>query len=274
MITSIVLTGMYKIGISATNKIKTPDGVTIELKDIPFVRYRFNTYGEAELKFIEENKKKFPCVHIIEINLNEETFDLLDTIDEMELDVAKLIYVDIFDKEVNDGISEMTANLLERLTEYRFDSLNIKDKSDTLYQLALSKLKRQIKEITGIKEENIGVCGGPCCFSDGNACLTAVKARALLANYSDRDDIVVPSSNHEGKLDNADNSELCTNKCGCIRYHVFSRDTDAPATKNSGASGTKKVTVKVEGTDGSVEAEIKEKKPKVAKPKGYSTIEW
>lgn len=274
MVTSIVLTGMFNIGISSTGKIKTPDGVTVALNDIPFVRYRFEQYGEKELAFIKENKQKFPCVHIVELALNEETFKIIDTLDDMDDSIGKIIYVDVTDKEVIDGFSDSTIKLLNDLSGYDFDRLSIRDKSDTLFPLALNRLKKQIKEAYQIKEDDIGVCGGPCCFTNGNACLTALKARELLEKYSMQDDVVVPSANHEGKIDNADNMESCTNKCGCIRYHVYSKDVAAPSGKSQSSDGNKKITVNVEGTDGVVETEVKEKKPKVSKPKGYETVVW
>lgn len=274
MITGIALTGMYKIGISASNKIKTPDGVIVDLEKIPFVRYRFQKYGEEELKFIVENKKRFPCAHIVEIVLDENTFDTINAIEDMDDMIAKIIYVDITDKEVTDGLSDETIELLEQLPEYNFDRLSIRDKSDTLFQLALDRLKRQVKEATDIREKDIGVCGGPCCFMDGNACLTALRAREIVSMYSNQENDAVSSANHEGKLENVDDLDYCVNKCGCVRYHIFNKDTEAPSSRQSGTDKTKKVSVKVDGTDKTIENEVAEKKPKVSKPKGYATIKW
>lgn len=270
MVTSIVLTGMHKIGISSAGKIKTPDGVLVELKNIPFVRYRFSQYGEEEFTFILENKKNFSCVHLVELKLDKDTLSTIDRLNELDDMIGKIVYVDITDEDVTNGINDETIVLLEELQGADIDRLSLRDKSTTLFPLALSIMKKQVKQASGIKEDQIGVCGGPCCFSDGNACLTAVKAREILARYSEEADVVVPSSNHEGSLDNTDNIELCTNKCGCIRYHIFNKSMDAPASK----ADTKKVTVEVIGADGTVSAEVKEKKPKVVKNKGYTAVEW
>ena len=79
MVTSLVLTGTYNIGIS-NDKIKTPDGVTINLKDVPFIRYRFSKYGDTEIDFIKQNMQKFNCLHIAEITVDEDTIDTIEAV--------------------------------------------------------------------------------------------------------------------------------------------------------------------------------------------------
>ncbi len=268
MVTSIVLTGTYNIGISATGKIKTPDNITIDIKDIPFVRYRFDSYTEKELAFIQENKKNFPCVHVAEVTLSEDTQDILDKLTDFDEMLAKLVYVDITDENVKDGLTEEQLNLIEDILDCDFDRLIVRDKSSSLHSIALGKIKKQIKELTDIPENEIGVCGGPCCFVDGNACLTALRARELMAKYSERDDIVVPSANHEGRLDSIDIDKSCTNSCGCIRYHIYNCDMPAPSSKSSGIKKEAK-----KKSDSSTE-NVKDKKQKVNKAKGYNIINW
>lgn len=271
MVTSIVLTGRYNIGISQSGKIKTPDGVLVDIKDIPFVRYRFEEYTDEDLEFISANMKKFPCVHLVEINVNDNGLWALEQINMAEMNVAKMLYVPVGDNEVANGFTDEVLDCLENMCDFEFDKVNLKDISTTLYPAAVDKLKAEVASITGFTVNEIGVCGGPCCFINGNACLTAVKARELLAAYSnDEDTCVVPSANHEGNLDKLDNAVDCVNKCGCIRYHVFTFDMEAPASKVAG----KKTSVKVENTDAEVEVTVKEKKPKVKKPKGYVLTDW
>ena len=149
MITSIVLTGMYNIGISDTGKIKTPDGVTISIKDIPFVRYRFDTYGEKELDFIKKNKEKFPCVHLVELTLNDDTVDIAEAIEEMDENIARIVYVPVTDAEVSRGLTDKQLELLGEVGELEIDRIMIKDKSNSMYELALDKLKKQVKEASG-----------------------------------------------------------------------------------------------------------------------------
>lgn len=271
MITSILLTGMYNIGINKNNKIQTPDGITVDIKDIPFVRYKFDSYGEAQIEFIKKNIERFPCVHLIEIDLNEHTFEVLERIEKDNIRIAKFIYITATKETVITGITQETENLLNKLMDYEFDSLNIRDPESLLYPMALSNIKSRIREITGLRDTEIGVCGGPCCFYDGNACLTAVKAREILAIYTkDVDNVVVPSSNHEGNINSIDDQDSITNKCGCIRYYTFNSDVEAPVCKEKKAKKTIEIS-------GDVKAEISvnmvEKKAK-EKLKGYKKVIW
>lgn len=263
MVTSIVLTGRYNISISETGKIKTPDNITIDVKDVPFVRYRFSSYNQDDINFIMENKKKFPCVHVAEITLGDDTKQLLDTLSSTDDMIGKLVYIPITDKEVEQGMSEETLNLIANIAECDFDRLIIKDNSTSLHSVALTKLKNQVKDVTGIKPAEIGVCGGACCFMDGNACLTAVRAREMLAKYSEKDDIVVPSANHEGKLETIDIDNACTNHCGCIRYHIYNSDMAAPTSKSQKSKG-KSGESKKSG----------DKKESTKKTAGYTYIDW
>ena len=271
MVTSIVLTGKYNIGISSSNKILTPDGITINLKDIPFVRYRFDSYGPEEIAFIQENKKKFPCVHIVEVMLDGNTKNVLDTISDMDEMIGKIVYVPVYNEDVSTGISQNMLELVQSIKDCDFDRLMIKDKSDTLYALTINRIKKQIASVSGFKENDIGVCGGPGCFANGQACLTAVRAREMLAQYSERDDIVVPSSNHEGKMDSADDLESCTNHCGCIRYHVYTSNMDAPISESKGKKGKAN---KSKDTNTEKKETTKEKKVSKPKLKGFVEVDW
>lgn len=266
MVTSIVLTGMYNIGISDSGKIKTPDGVTINIKDIPFVRYRFNSYGEDELNFIKKNKEKFPCVHLVEIPLNNDATNIAEAIEDMDENIARIVYVTITDEEVKNGLTDKQIELLEAIGEYEVDRIMLKDKSSSMYELALDKLKKQAAKASGFEIQDIGCCGGPCSFYNQNACLTAVHAREILARYSERDDIVVPSANHEGNFDKIETQEPCVNRCGCIRYHVYNSDMPAPISKSV---KEKKVSTKKSSNTGN-----KEKKAKKPKSAGYEAVDF
>ena len=274
MVTSIVLTGMYDIGISASNKIKTPDGVLVDIKDIPFVRYRFSDYGEEEIQFIKKNMDKFPCTHLIEIDISEKAFEVLDRIEELGLELARFVYINLTEDMATKGLSDDILALVDKLMNHTFDTLNLRDVSESLFPIALSNIKRQLKEATGLRENEIGVCGGPCCFYNGNACLTAVKAREIQALYAkDVDNAVVPSANHEGSLDSLDNLDSCVNKCGCIRYHIFSHSVEAPNSfKDKGK--TKKEKVSAGDADTPINVDRSGKKVKCIKPRGYTKIIW
>lgn len=266
MITSIVLTGMYNIGISDSGKIQTPDGVIINTKDIPFVRYRFSEYNSEQLEFIKKNKARFNCVHVAEVTLSPKAASELKAIREMDENIACLVYIDVTDTEVANGLTDEQIELIESVEDCEIDRLLIRDKSNSMYEMALDKLKKQVSDASDFDVTDIGCCGGPCAFFGGNACLTALHAREILARYADRDDIVVPSANHEGTLDKADTASSCVNKCGCIRYHIFSSDMTAPISKSG---GTKKSTgVKKEKSDNTP------KKPKQPKIAGYTEADF
>lgn len=272
MVTGILLTGMYNIGVSGNNKIMTPDGIKVDLKDVPFVRYRFENYGEAELEFIKNNKVKFPCIHIIDMTLNENTVDLIKKIDASIEKVAKFVFIDVDDRCAAHGLSEDILDLVRGLDEVSVDRISVRDKSNNLFGEILASMQKTIRRVTSLSEDSVGICGGPYCFG-GDACLTAVRARELIAKYSDHPETeVVPSANHAGTIDGVD-GESFTNNCGCIRYHIYSRDVEAPATKTAKvAKVPKEEKVKVpKEPKPEAEKKVKESKPKA---KGYTSIEW
>lgn len=232
LITSIVLTGCHNIGVNNNNKIKIDDNI-IAMKEIPFVRYRFNSYGESEIKFIERNMKRFVGpVHMAEIPLSVNTNTEAEALDGLG-NIVKFLYIDVTDSDIENGFSADTIDLLENLGDAYFDRYMLKDKSSQMYQIAADRLKDQIADILDVEPEEIGVCGSPISFRGsegeiGQACLTAVKARELLAEYSENVDLV-PSANHE-----------CMDCCGCIRYIVVEHDIPAMANKQTKSTKTNK----------------------------------
>lgn len=273
MVTGIALTGMYHIGVSANNKMQTPDGITIELKDVPFVRYRFDKYGEEEISFILNNKKTFKCANIVEITLSPDTQDILDKIAELDPDIASLVYVDVTDAEVKGGFNQETLDLISGLDQSSYDYLNIRDKSTTLNAFSISRLIEDVRYALGDVRAEIGVCGGTCCFQDQNACLTARKTREIMARCSTPDELKLPSANHEISVETVDTLESCINKCGCVRYHIYTHDVAAPATKSRGGA-TKTIKVTTEDGEKQVKAKATEKQKKPAKLKGYVPLDW
>ena len=99
------------------------------------------------------------------------------------------------------------------------DRIMLKDNTITMDTLASIRMKKNVYELFGEQLEggkdykDIGICQSPLSFSDGNACLTAIRARELSAKYSNDEELALPSANHE-----------CMNTCGCIRYMVIDKD--------------------------------------------------
>lgn len=263
MIASIVFKGMHNVGINGNQKIKV-DGHLLSLADIPFVRYRFENYGETELEFIKNNKAKFNGpVHLAEVTLSANSCTVLDAMDDID-NLAKFLYVPIDDADIANGLKPETVELLGAVKDCFFDRVMIKDNSSMIYALAADRLKIEIEKALGdtFKASDIGVCGSPLSFRnsdvEGQACLTALWARKLMAEYAESADIVVPSASHE-----------CMTCCGCIQYLVVESDIPAPL------SAKEKSAAKKASGENTVKEPKEPKAPKAPKPpKSVGVAVW
>ncbi len=235
MITSIVVTGTHTIKMNSNKKIKIGDNVLSVEKDIPFIRYRFNQYTEAEYAYILNTMKQF-CfsTHLAEVPLSENTANTIRYLAENIKNIAKYVYIDITDEDMSIGdISADKLALLDTLVGLDIDRIMLKDKTTSLDTVTAKRFIKTLSKRLGFSEDTFGVCSSPLSFSDW-ACLTAVKARELMSIYSTIADVALPSANHQ-----------CMNCCGCIRYMTVTADTEAPsdgkvkATKEKSDSETK-----------------------------------
>ncbi len=234
MITSIVVTGEYSIGIDKNDKFQVGDK-KIGLKEVPFVRYRFDEYTESSLSYIKKMKSTFKySSHMVEITVKPGVKELVDTISESIENLIVFLYVNITDEEVNNGLSEETVKLLEECSDSTFDRVMLKDNSTSLYLVSANRLKKEVSDAMGINPAEIGICQSPLSFN-GEACLTAVMARQLSAMYSENDEGALPSANHE-----------CMKTCGCIKYIKITGNIYAPivTSKPSNSKSTNKTTSK------------------------------
>lgn len=223
MISSIMLTGKHCIGVNTSGKIQVGDNILSVTKEIPFVRYKFESYDDNAIEYIEQTMNKFKnSTHLVEIRLSEESTSVLEKLESKFSNIAKFIYFDITDEEVsNKQISEDKLNLLDKVYKYRIDRYALVDKTRSLDSMTVTAFKKALNQRFGIRAENIGICSSP--LSQGeNACLTAVKARELMSIYSTTADVALPSANHQDM-----------NTCGCIRYMVINSDIEAPADTKS-----------------------------------------
>ena len=250
MITSIVLKRCCKIGMNSSRKIEVNGTVLSVDKDIPFVRYRFDSYGDEEFNYIKQTMEQFKVsTHLVEINLeHEESARVLRYLRDNNFKLARYIYINITDEDVQRGLlSQNVIDTLREILEFNVDRIMLRDKSSTLDAMAFKHFCKQIVTALGVRTELIGVCSSPLSFGE-SACLTAVKARELMSLYSTTTDVALPSANHQ-----------CMNCCGCIRYMTVSEDTLAPADgKTKGASKKK------EGESGNSE--------KASKPKSKPSL--
>lgn len=248
MISSLVLTGMFDIGIDKNEKYSL-NGERTAIKDVPFIRYRFSEYGEEQIAYIKKMQGKFHySTHMAEVMLSEKAQEQLKVLADTFDNIAVYLYVPITDEMVTAGIDENTEELLETIKNEAYDRIMIRDNTETLHLVSANMLKRQVAEVTAYAQADIGICNSP--LSYGNeACLSALTARNLTAMYSASEECAIPSSNHE-----------CMNTCGCIRYVLVESDIPTPIGK--GPSEKKSNSGKKTGTSGS--------KKKVSK----APLEW
>lgn len=250
MISSIVLTGCHNIAVSSNNKIKVDGNILSVEKDIPFVRYRFNNYGENEIAYIKNMMNKFEySTHLVEINLSANTANELSLMSDILDSIAKYIYIDITDSNVDmNDVSEEVKNYIDSFIDnFEVDRIMLRDKTSKLDTVAAKKIIKSLEALTGLDYNTFGVCSSPLSFGDW-ACLTAVRARELMAIYSKYADVALPSANHQ-----------CMNCCGCIRYFVVSNDTEAPLDTKAKTKTDKEHKEKTE------KANNKDSKPKKSK---------
>ena len=228
MITSIVVKDRYNIGLNSSGKFRVGD-VDVNIKEVPFVRYRFDYIAQGDIEYIKGMMEKFKYSgHLMEFRLDQNTAAHYNWLMPNFDNLASFLYIDVYDANVESlAFGEDVITFAREASNLFFDGVMLKDRSTTLHTVAAFKLKQVIAEAMGIKEKDIGICG-PALSHNGEACMTAVKARELLTEYSDNDQCALPTANHESM-----------NRCGCIRYMVVDSDTVAPASKNKGGGGKK-----------------------------------
>lgn len=243
MITSIRLNGMYNIKSNSNNKIKLEDNILHIEKDIPFVRYKFDGYGDDAVEYIKNMQSRFvKSTHLVEMKLNESTLTYYNNI-KNNVQAAVFLYINVTPEMISQAsLTDDVINMLNMVQGCKFDRYMLKDTTDTLDYMVASKIIKQLSKQYKVKDINIGICGSPLSFR-GLQCLPAVKARELMSIYNEHSDVPLPSANHE-----------CMNCCGCIRYIEVNSDTEAPLDKTKGKTKSKE--------DGSVEKEPKQPKKK------------
>lgn len=245
MISSIVVTGKYNIGMNASKKIKISDNLFSVEKDIPFIRYRLDTYDDSTIEYIKKMMQQFNVsTHLAEFKLDANILSAITLVNNNIQNIAKYVYIDVTEEEVQaKALAPEKLALLAQVSTLGIDRFMFKDKSTSLDTITVREFMKVLRASYNISESNIGVCSSPLSFGD-LACLTAVKARELMSLYSTVADVALPSANHQ-----------CMNCCGCIRYVVVSEDIAAPADNKIGAH-------KKEKTDGDT-TEKKEKRASV-----------
>lgn len=261
MISSIVVTDTFKIGVNENGKFKMGEHL-MNVTDVPFVRYRFKESKSIEeiVAYIDDMTKKFvKSVHLYEIHvLDDNTSNLLSVLEDKFDNLAKFLYLSVDNEVVNnlefpDEILELAGDLND---DFTIDRLMLKDNSTNLDAVNADRLRAKLAKEFGIKIGDIGVCSSPLSFGE-LCCLTAVKAREIASDYVDGHEFPLPTANHQSM-----------NCCGCIKYHVFNSDVAAPEVK--GSKGKKAKTDNIMNVPEESDGEEKDEKKKTVKKAKYA----
>lgn len=228
MIASIRFRGKYELGMSSSGYMDI-DGKKISYKEVPFVRYKFDKYDDSDIDFIIENSKRFDrSTTLVEIQLEAGIEDFINKLRERMEKVAVFVYADIQDIDVISAVNDVddfdyeTCDALAELVEQcDVDRICLVDKTNILNYANADKLLEQYSDMTGMDKEDFAFCNSPLSLSE-YGCLTAIKARELMAMYgSDSDDVPLPTANHQ---------KGC---CGCIQFIEINKDYKAPISKST-----------------------------------------
>lgn len=236
MLMSIKLLNRVNIDIDKFGKFMLND-IKMSVKEVPFVRYAFESYGDVTIAYIKGVSELFKFSgNLVEIGVRHGYIEEIEKIREQLPNVAIFAYLDISDDDVlNNDISDEAKALIRELKGYNIiDRLMLKDKSKSLHAVSANKIKESIYKESEIKVSDIGICSSPLSFGE-QCCLTAERARKLATKYTESMECALPTANHEG-----------TNSCGCIRYVCVTEDIKCPSvskkTQTQNTSNQKKET--------------------------------
>lgn len=215
MITNLMIKGKYKIETDKFGNFVV-QGKKLNIKKIPFVRYRLTCYGETETEYIKSIKRVFyHSVHLVEVLLNKDVVNEVKRVKSAFSRIPIYLLIHISDDKLN-GLPEEDVSLLENCVDndIKFDGVILYDMSSRLSPIEANRLRRQISDCLGISMGDIGICNSPLSHLEENACLTAVKAREIAMDYYDGfGEWPLPTANHQ--------SMEC---CCCIRHIDVNED--------------------------------------------------
>lgn len=215
MITNLMIKGKYKIETDKFGNFVV-QGKKLNIKKIPFVRYRLTCYGETEIEYIKSMKRVFcHSVHLVEVLLGKDVVDEVKRIKGTFSKIPVYLIINISDDKLN-GLPKEDLRLLESCAEndIEFDGVTLYDTSSKLSPIEANRLRKQISDCLSISMKDIGICNSPLSNLEENACLTAVKAREIAMDYYDGfGEWPLPTANHQ--------SMEC---CCCIRHIDVNED--------------------------------------------------
>lgn len=207
MIASIMVKDRYKLVPNNKGNIAIEDE-QLHIKEIPFIRYDFDSYVEGDIEYIKDKQEKFPySTHLAQIELSENSLKQIKMLKEEIGNIAVFLYINLVNEEVESGtIEEYKQDMLLDVTDnVEVDRIMLRDNTTNLFTVSAGRIVEDLSDLTGLEDEMFGICGSPLSFGE-RACLTAVKAREIMARYNDKEDIPLPTANHQ------------KGNCGCIQY--------------------------------------------------------
>lgn len=222
MIATLKLNNRYKIKPNEKGNFKVGD-IQMSVDKVPFLRYNFENWNESDTDYIRGMMGTFnKSAHMIEMYLNSELKQNIESIEDLLDDVAKYLYIVIDDTNVTScDIGDNIRNLLStQANTVDWDRVMLIDRSSLLDFINANKLRKQVLDVLVETSDEIdsdatldliGVCSSPLSFSE-MACLSAVKARELMAMYCTTPDVPLPTANHQ------------KGNCGCIQSLIITGD--------------------------------------------------
>lgn len=266
MITCLMFKNMYNVSVNDSGKFNliVPDedgGTKVEKQatsEIPFVRYRFEKFGATELAYIKKMQGIFKhSAHLAEVSVSaddsgdnfEEVTGYIKELKESLEKVCVFVYLNVTDEwmtyasENKDGLPYGVEDFLYDLDDFGVDQFCLRDKTTAAGAIQMNDIRKRVADIVygdTRRLNSIALCESPLSFNgDETACLTAVKARELMAIYcNDELEQPTPSANHQ-----------CMACCGCIKYIEITSDIEAAGTKAKVATKIKETKPKSAGRD-------------------------
>ena len=243
---SIAVTGNHNIEV--INDKFMLNGKKASTKDVPFVRYKFDKFGPEEKNYVESMIDKFTSsCHLIELSLTpiDDVFHREEVLKEEVTYISNIkaqknsavkpilfLYIDIPDDiaEIGRIPFEIKRLILIAKSIYPVERIALVDRTKDMCQFTADELRKDLATPLGLSANDIAICSSPLSFVNDSACLTAVKARELMAKYSLLDSPPLPSANHQ-----------CMDCCGCIKYVTITQDCPMPASERERKAPVKKV---------------------------------
>lgn len=260
MITCLMFKKPYDVKVSDSGKfnlvVPTGDGTSKvekqDIKDIPFIRYRLSEFSENKVddkysdiaKYIKGLKGVFKySAHLAELDVNysagnSNADEVLEGVKILKESVDKLcvfVYLNLTDEWLayvneNDAFPDEVENLLYDLLDLDVDQVCVRDRTSAIGEIMMNTVRKRVADIVygdDKRFKSVAVCESPLAIED-SACLTAAKARELMAIYCDDAlEQPTPSANHE--------CQGCDG-CGCIKYIEITSDIQAVSSANKNKS--------------------------------------